>query len=404
MALRSYYDVLEIEETATDTEIKRAYRRLAKVYHPDKNPTGAELFKEISHAYETLSDPNKRAAYDRFGERGGPDDMFDGFGMGDMGEGFFDPHMFADGDPAPRTESHPLNVTLEDMFRGKKMRVRLVRSIICKHCKGIGGRKSVLRECFTCTGRGVRMTSRQVAPGLFSQAQVVCSACNGSGKVVPDSHKCRKCKGSGTTDEKDTVEIHVEPGVRDGQKIVLGGKGDQRPGQQPQDLVFVLHQEPHSTFTRAGDDLSVKAQIDLAEALCGFSRTLLTHLDGRLMEVSHQSGVIKPDDVLCIRNKGMPQEKRPQNRGDLFIVFDIKFPDANWSPGPALKSLLPNTNWPKPMHDDSLQVETASGRTISSEAYEIRMRKQSQQSRDTNHGYGPEFGYPQEPGASCNQQ
>ncbi|KAJ2791322.1 DnaJ-like protein xdj1, partial [Coemansia guatemalensis] len=326
--------------------------------------------------------------------------MFDGFDMGDMGEGFFDPHTFGDGGPPPppRTESHPLNVTLEDLFRGKKMRVRLVRSVICKHCKGIGGKKSVLRECFACGGRGVCMTSRQVAPGLFSQAQVVCATCSGSGKVVPDSHKCRKCKGTGTTDEKDAVEIHIEPGMRDGQKITLSGKGDQKPGQPPQDLVFVLHQEAHSTFTRTGDDLSVKAQIDLVEALCGFSRVLLKHLDGCLLEVSHNSGVIKPGDVLCISNKGMPQEKRSQNRGDLFIVLDIKFPDSNWKPDPALKSLLPNTNWPKPPQDDSSQTEIASGNPIPLEAYEIRMRKQSQQSRDTNYGYGPGFGYTQEPG------
>ncbi|PIA19030.1 DnaJ-domain-containing protein, partial [Coemansia reversa NRRL 1564] len=340
------YDVLEIEESATDTEIKRAYRRLAKVYHPDKNPAGAELFKEISHAYETLSDPSKRAAYDQYGQHDAVDDMFGGF---DMGEGFFDPHAFPDGGPPPpRTESHSLNISLEDMFRGKKMRVRLVRSVICKHCKGIGGRKSVLRECFACSGRGVRMASRQIAPGLFSQAQVTCATCSGSGKVVPDTHKCRKCKGTGTTDEKDAVEIRVEPGMRDGQRIILKGKGDQIPGQEPQDLVFVLHQESHPTFTRAGDDLSVKAQIDLSEALCGFSRVLLTHLDGRLLEVSHQSGVIKPGDVLCINGEGMPQESRPRNRGDLFVVLDIKFPDNKWKPDPALKSHLPSTVWPKP--------------------------------------------------------
>ncbi|KAJ2825176.1 DnaJ-like protein xdj1, partial [Coemansia erecta] len=219
MASQSYYEILEVEETATDAEIKRAYRKLAMRYHPDKNADGADMFKEISHAYETLSDPNKRAAYDQFGTQGAPEDMFGGF---DMGGSFFDEHMFGGGPSQPppaRAEVHPLDITLEDLFRGKKMRMKLVRSALCKQCKGVGGRKSVLRECYSCQGKGFRMTARQVAPGLFSQSQVGCTTCNTTGKVVPDSKKCKRCKGHGVADEKDTVEINIEPGMSDGQRI-----------------------------------------------------------------------------------------------------------------------------------------------------------------------------------------
>ncbi|KAJ2710110.1 DnaJ-like protein xdj1 [Coemansia spiralis] len=376
MSMRSYYDVLQVEETASDAEIRQAYRRLAMLYHPDKNPDGADLFKEISHAYDTLGDPDQRAAYDQFGAGGEPGGGFGGFGMDD---GFFGDHMFGGHGPPPqppRAEAHPLAVSLADLFRGKKVRVRLVRSVICKPCKGVGGKRSVLRECHACGGKGSRISARQVAPGLFSQVHAQCTACRGSGKVVPESGRCRKCKGSGTVDEKDAVEVSIEPGMADGQRITLYGKGDQRPGHEPQDLVFVLHQEPHSEFRRVGDDLSARAQVDLSEALCGFSRVLLTHVDGRQIVVSHRSGVLRPGDVLCVQGEGMPVEKRPRRRGDLFIVLDIVFPDSSWRPGPGLGALLPHTARDvAPERRDSAATEVV-GRAISSDIYEKRMPKQ----------------------------
>ncbi|KAJ1727958.1 DnaJ-like protein xdj1, partial [Coemansia biformis] len=385
MSSRSYYDVLEIEETASDAEIKRAYRRLARLHHPDKNPAGAELFKEISHAYDTLSDPGRRAAYDQFGHGGAADGAYDGFDMGGMDDGFFGEHAFGGygPPPPPPAETHPLAVTLEDLFRGKKVRVKLVRSAICRQCKGVGGKRSALRECFACHGKGFRISARQVAPGLFSQAQLQCTACRGSGKVVPESGRCRKCKGAGAVDEKDSVELSVEPGMADGQRITLRGRGDQRPGQDPQDLVFVLRQEAHGTFRRVGDDLSVRAQIDLAEALGGFSRVLLTHIDGRQLEVSHRSGVLQPGDVLCIRGEGMPQEKRPRSRGDLFVVLDILFPDRGWRPDPALGALLPRAAQDAAPGRPHSPASVVVGRPISSDAYKRRMPEQPRRAHDT---------------------
>ncbi|KAJ2500749.1 DnaJ-like protein xdj1 [Coemansia sp. RSA 1972] len=397
MSTKSYYEILEVDETATDSEIKRAYRQLAMKYHPDKNADGAEMFKEISHAYETLGDPSKRAAYDEFGDQGAPKDMFGGF---DMGGGFFDEHMFAGGGgppPPTKAEIHPLEATLEDMFRGKKIRMKLVRSTLCKQCKGVGGKKSTLHECYSCQGSGFRTSARQVAPGLISQVRVECTVCNSSGKVVPDSKKCKRCKGRGVTDEKDTVEINIEPGMSDGQQIVLIGKGDQKPGQDPLDLVFTLRQAPHSQFTRVGDSLSATVQIDLAEALCGFSRVMLKHLDGRMLQVSHTSGVLKPGDVLCIKNEGMPREKRPRERGDLYVVLDIKFPDGKWKPSPVLKDILPATAWPKLAGHADAQTDVTTGSPISEAEYEARMHKQSRDNHYTEYGY-------QDSGSGCQQQ
>ncbi|KAJ2770935.1 DnaJ-like protein xdj1 [Coemansia nantahalensis] len=407
MSARSYYDVLEVEETASDSEIKRAYRRLAMLYHPDKNPDGADLFKEISHAYDTLSDPDRRAAYDQFGMGGDPSGGFGGFDGFGMDDGFFDEHMFGGHGPPPppRAEAHPLPVTLADLFHGKRVRVRLVRSVVCKRCNGAGGKRSVLRECLACGGKGTRIAARQVAPGLFSQARVQCTACRGSGKVVPESDRCRKCTGAGTVDEKAAVEIDIKPGMGDGQRITLYGQGDQPPGQAPQDLVFVLRQEAHSGFQRNGDNLSVHAKIDLAEALCGFSRVLLTHIDGRQIVVSHQSGVLRPGDVLRVSGEGMPQEKRPKARGDLFVVLDILFPDSSWRPDPALRALLPRTAQDAaPAHQGSPATEVV-GRRISPETYEKEVPKRPQHAHGgAEGGFGRDPRFHQGAQPACEQQ
>ncbi|KAJ1946125.1 DnaJ-like protein xdj1 [Linderina pennispora] len=372
MSSRSYYDVLGVEPTATDSDIKKAYRKLAMQYHPDKNPEGADQFKEISHAYETLSDPDRRAAYDQYGPDGMPSGGADGFGFNDMYSEFFDQGgMFNMPPRGPRAERHPLSVSLEDLYKGKRMRMKLVRSVPCKHCKGLGGKKSVLRDCITCDGKGFRVAARQVGPGLISQQQVSCQACHGSGKIIPEKYRCRKCKGERVMDEKDTVEIVIERGMADGQTILLQGKGDQEPGKEPADLMFVLQQKPHSVFERSGDDLVANVEIDLAEALCGLSRVLFTSLDGRGLHVTH-AGVIQPGDVVCIQNEGMPRAKRPRDSGDLFVKFSVKFPDRAWKPSAELASMLPKTRWPEPAKD--AEVDAVTAKPISTDEFEARVR------------------------------
>ncbi|KAJ1903466.1 DnaJ-like protein xdj1 [Coemansia sp. IMI 209127] len=327
MDRRSYYEVLEVDEAATDDEIKRAYRRLAMKYHPDKNSEGTEQFKEISHAYETLNDPEKRAVYDQYGADGpsGPEMYGDGSDINDIYAEMFGGGMFcADkfGSGGPRTEKHPLSVSLEDMFRGKKMRMKLERSVPCRHCKGLGS--------------------------------------------------------SRTEEQIEAVVIKIDPGMADGQKIVLKGKGDQNPdAKEPLDLVFELQQTPHKTFTRSGDHLIVNAEIDLAEAICGFSRVLVTHLDGRPLMVSHKGAVLQPGEVLCISNEGMPREQSPRVRGDLFIKVSIKFPEKGWTPDPELRKLLPSTRWPKDAQapSDDADVEVSVGHPLSAQAFKSRTRQ-----------------------------
>ncbi|KAJ1665547.1 DnaJ sub A member 2 [Coemansia sp. RSA 1813] len=389
--MRSYYEVLELDETATDAEIKRAYRRLAMKYHPDKNSEGAELFKEISHAYETLNDPEKRALYDQYGATGQPDPEMYGseFDMNDIYAEMFGGGMFgASGSGSgpqrePRVEQHPLSVSLEELFRGKKMRMKLERSVPCGRCKGLGGKKKAFKDCVECGGKGSRMAARKVGPVHFTHQMMICQRCKGTGKVVPEKYLCRKCKGSCTEKQNESVEIKIDPGMADGQKIVLKGKGDQSPGtKEPLDLVFVLQQKPHSTFTRSGDHLIASAEIDLAEALCGFSRVLFTHLDGRLVMVSHKDSILHPGEFLCINNEGMPREQSPRVRGDLFIKVSIKFPEKGWNPDPELRRLLPSTCRPNdtPVTSDDADIEVSVAHSLPEQVFESRT-KQKESSR-----------------------
>ncbi|KAJ2395060.1 DnaJ-like protein xdj1 [Coemansia sp. RSA 2559] len=388
MDMRSYYEILGVDEAATDDEIKRAYRRLAMKYHPDKNSEGTEQFKEISHAYETLNDPEKRAIYDQYGADGplGPEMYGDRSDINDIyaemfGGGMFCANTF--GGREPKTEKHLLSVSLEDMFRGKKMRMKLERSVPCRHCKGLGGKRSMLKTCVECDGKGSRIAARRTGPNLFSQSTAKCQTCKGTGKVIPDKYLCRKCKGLRTEKRMETVVVKIDPGMADGQKIVLKGKGDQNPdAKEPLDLVFELQQTPHRTFTRSGDHLIASTEIDLAEALCGFSRVLVTHLDGRPLMVSHKGAVLQPGEVLCISNEGMPREQSPRVRGDLFIKVSIKFPEEGWTPDPELRKLLPSTRWPKDAQalSSDADVEVSVGHPLSAQAFESRTR-QNEQSR-----------------------
>ncbi|KAJ1890608.1 DnaJ-like protein xdj1 [Kickxella alabastrina] len=408
MASQSYYELLEVEISATDAEIKRSYRKLAMKYHPDKNPEGAEQFKDISHAYETLSDPDRRAAYDQYGSegphRGHP---FDGFydggdmdGMEDMYANFFGGGGGGGRPRAPQVERHALSVTLEELFRGKKIRMKLTRSVPCKVCKGLGGKKSVLKDCFECSGKGFRMATQQVGPGLLSQMQVKCNGCKGSGKIIPEKSRCRKCKGECVVDENDTVEAVIKPGELNNAQIVLKGKGDQKPGMDPLDLIFVINQKAHGVFTRDNADLTTTAEIDLAEALCGFSRVLLTHLDGRAIEVTHKAGAIRPGDVLFIKGEGMPVAGKSGSRGNLYIKINIKFPAQGWRPDvTALRSLLPETKWPKVTPGAGVETGTVAGVAITTQEFERRVDRDIPESEDEYAYGGHEHAVPE-----CNTQ
>lgn len=365
--LLDLYEILEIHLSASDGEIKKAYRKLALRYHPDKveehEREEAELkFKEISHAYEVLSDEAKRLDYDLYGSTDG---MPGSSGAGGYSSNPFD-HAYSSQDfhpddfynffsnmntggptpggrgpqPLQRTEDARIDVdiTLEDLYKGKTYKITSSRNIICTTCSGTGARKKAMhKECAACSGQGYTVKIKRVGPGLASKFHVTCETCDGAGKIIRPKDKCKACAGSKVVEETKILEFEVAPGSQDGESIVLNGESDQYPGKQTGDVILTVHCKPHDVFTRKGDDLYIKHRITLVEALSGFSKVIAANLDGRAIHVTTTKGqVIRPGDFLRIPKEGMPVKQASlwfslaQKKGDLYIAVDIEFPQDNW--------------------------------------------------------------------------
>ena len=372
------YKILGVEKGASKAEIKKAFHKAALANHPDKvaeadRESAETKFKAASQAYEILYDDEKRQLYDTHGmsafdgSRGpggmgaGPDldDILNMFGMGGgmpgMGGGFGGPRR-------PRrspNEEQKYEVSLEDLYKGKTVKFESTKNVICSNCKGTGGREDAKpKECATCKGQGFRQVLRQVGPMLTQETQE-CSACGGAGSVYNPKDKCKKCKGKRTTEERKQLEIYIPRGAREGEKIVLEGEADQVPGtSEPGDIIFHLVELPHDVFQRAGADLSAKLEITLAEALLGFNRVVLKHLDGRGIQLKHpkeEGKILRPGQVLKVKGEGMPY-KKSDVKGDLYLIVDIKFPEDGFLSDPQaveqLRRLLPGP--PPPIQADEV--------------------------------------------------
>ncbi|KAI9256610.1 hypothetical protein BDA99DRAFT_441673 [Phascolomyces articulosus] len=343
-----YYESLEVNPEATESELKKAYRKLALKYHPDKNPDAGDKFKEISHAYEVLSDPDKRRMYDQFGEEG-----LSGAGMGDamdandlfsqlFGGGLFGQGGGRSGPRKGRDMVHHMKVTLEDLYNGRTSKIAVQKHIICKDCEGRGGKEGAVKECTKCKGAGFTVSMRQMGP-MVQQVQQPCPECHGQGEIIDEKNKCKTCNGKKVVDDRKVFEVHIDKGMKDGQKITFAGEGDQAPGIQPGDIVIVLNQKPHAHFVRKGDDLIYEAKIDLLSSLAG-GRFAIPHLDDRVLIVTIKPGeAIRPGQVKVIEHEGMPTY-RHHDKGNLFIKFVVDFPPPNWTDGDTiarLESILP---------------------------------------------------------------
>ncbi|KAM9856828.1 dnaJ homolog subfamily A member 1 isoform 1-T2 [Aulostomus maculatus] len=341
-----FYDTLGVKPNATPDELKKAYRKLALKYHPDKNPTEGEKFKQISQAYEVLSDAKKRELYDRGGEKA----IKEGGGGGGGGGGSFASPMdifdlfFGGGSRMHRerkgkTIVHQITVTLEELYNGATRKLSVQKNTICERCEGRGSRKGAAQTCMSCHGTGMQVRVHQLVPGMVQQVSTVCHSCQGQGQRINQKDRCKACAGRKILRQKKILEVHIDKGMRDGQKIVLHGEGDQEPGLEPGDIVIVLDQREHPLFTRKGEDLIMPMELQLVEALCGFQKPVQT-LDNRtLLITSHPGELIKPGDTKCVWNEGMPMHRRPFEKGHLIINFSVVFPQANFLPKHRLKEL-----------------------------------------------------------------
>uniref|UniRef100_A0A3B3VSG3 DnaJ heat shock protein family (Hsp40) member A2 n=1 Tax=Poecilia latipinna TaxID=48699 RepID=A0A3B3VSG3_9TELE len=328
------YDILGVSPSATENELKKAYRKLAKEYHPDKNPNAGDKFKEISFAYDVLTNPEKKELYDRYGEQGLREGGGGGPGMDDIFSHIFGGGLFGFmGGQAGRSRNggrrrgedmvHPLKVSLDDLYNGKTTKLQLI------------GHHS---PCL-----------------LFSCCRLL-RCC----EVINEKDRCKKCEGKKVVKEVKILEVHVDKGMRHGQKITFGGEADQAPGVEPGDIVLVLQEKDHETFRREGNDLYMTHKIGLVEALCGF-QFMLKHLDGRQIVVKYPAGkVIEPGSVRVVRGEGMPQYRNPFEKGDLFIKFDVQFPENNWiSPEKLveLEDMLPSRSEPPIITGETEEVD-----------------------------------------------
>ncbi|XP_041650733.1 dnaJ homolog subfamily A member 4 [Cheilinus undulatus] len=328
-----YYDLLGVSPSASLDEIKKAYRKLALKYHPDKNPSEGERFKSISQAYEVLSDPQKRELYDQGGEQaikeggmGGGHNPMDIFNM------FFGGGGRMQRERKGKNVVHQLGVTLEEMYLGATRKLGLQKNVICEKCEGYGGKKGALEKCSNCKGRGVQIKVQQIGPGMIQQIQSMCADCQGQGEKFNSKDRCKNCNGNKVERKKKILEVHIDKGMKDGQRITFHGEGDQEPGLEPGDVMIVLDQKDHPVFQRQEDNLVMKMNIKLAEALCGFQRTIRT-LDNRTLIINSSPGeVIKHGDVKCVQNEGMPIYRDPYDKGQLIIHFQVEFPEKHWLP------------------------------------------------------------------------
>lgn len=337
------YDVLEIQPSASEQEIKKAYRKLAMKYHPDKNahdPAAADKFKDVGHAYEILSDPQKRQVYDQYGEEGLNGDAGMGTGMSaeDLFSQFFSGGggmfgggggMQQQGPKRSRDIVHVHKVSLEDLYKGKVSKLALQKSVLCSKCDGRGGKEGAVKKCSGCGGAGMKTMMRQMGP-MIQRFQTICPDCSGEGEIIRDKDRCKQCHGKKTVTERKVLHVPVDKGMQANQKITFSGEGDQGPDIVPGDVVFIIEQKKHDRFERKGDDLYYKAEIDLLTALAG-GTIVIEHLDDRFLQVSILPGeVISPGTIKQIRGQGMPSY-RHHDMGNLYIHFDVKFPEDNFN-------------------------------------------------------------------------
>ena len=337
---RDFYEVLGVSKSATKDEIKSAYRKLAKVYHPDNKQTGDEAkFKEIQEAYDILYDDQKRQTYDQFGHAafdqsaGGGAGGFNGFqgGFGDVDLGDLFGSFFGGGRARSRGNSNGprrgndtlqrVEISFMDSINGKKVKLTVNYDQTCSKCNGTGAKdSSSIKTCSKCNGRGSIVRQQQTIFGVM-QSETTCPDCGGTGKVVAE--KCSECLGKGYKRVKSELDLNIPAGITNGQQIRIAGKGERGYNGGPNgDLYLEVVVKQHEYFTRQGNDIHINVPIDLVTACLGAKITVPTVYGD--IEVNVPEGT-QPNAILKVKGKGV-KELNSSNYGDQYIHLQVKTP------------------------------------------------------------------------------
>ncbi|WRT63412.1 uncharacterized protein IL334_000317 [Kwoniella shivajii] len=326
LAAESLYSVLGVKKDANEADLKKAYRKLSKKYHPDINPDekAHERFIEVSKAYEVLSDSEKRGIYDRHGaeglkqheaqKQGGNQDPFARFFGGGGQQEQRGPGLITN-----------LEVSLADMYTGRTVEFQIPRKIICTHCHGSGAESDRdIQECRQCGGRGMTIQRHQVFPGMVTNVQMQCNHCGGKGKQI--TKPCHLCKTNKVIHTDHTLAVHIPAGAPEGFEEVFSGEADESTEWEAGDVVVRVRSrkgENEGGWGRKEGGVVGRVVLGIAEALLGFERNL-THLDGRTITIGRK-GTTQPGEVEVVEGEGMPSYLDiPQ--GDMFIEYSVVFP------------------------------------------------------------------------------
>ncbi len=343
MEKRDYYEILGVGKESTLQEIKKAYRKLAREYHPDHNKEeGADgKFREVQEAYEVLSDESKRKAYDQYGHAGtegffsggGSEgyQSYEGFDMGDIFNQFFagnDNFGFNFGGQRQRREEkgtdlrYKVKLDFMESMEEQNISIDISRDILCEKCSGTGSKGGKLKTCETCGGSG---QVRKIQDSFLGRVALVspCSECKGKGKIPEEI--CTECKGRGIENKKEKFKLKIPAGAYDGMTLRFGGGGNYTTGSEiPGDLYVELGVEPHEHFERRGGDIHSKISIDVPTAVLGAIESIDTVLGPVDLKIpaGTQSG-----SIFKIKGKGSPVVGHPSRRGDHYVKINVEIPE-----------------------------------------------------------------------------
>jgi len=351
---KDYYEILGIEKTASEEDIRKSYRKLAVKWHPDKNPNNKEeaetKFKEISEAYGVLSDSEKRNIYDKYGEKGiqqhegggaghSPEDIFSMF-FGGRSPFSGDEEMYEQQTKKTDPKIVEIPTNIKELYSGSKKKITLKLKKLCNDCNGNGGKN--MKSCDKCNGRGIIVINRMIGPGMVQRMQSMCDKCNGSKKIA--EKKCNSCDGNKVTIVEKPFILEITPGTTNGTQKIFQDMGDQLPDEIKGDVIFIVKETNNTLFKRVDNNLIFNHTVKLCDSIVG-TTICFTHINGEKI-VFKEENMIKENSYSIVKNKGMPILDQPGKFGNLYVVYSIEYPDKklSYSEKELLKRILPSSN------------------------------------------------------------